>query len=143
MRIRTPQFDEESPINLMPLLDMVFLLLIFFLVATTIAQEEREQALQLPPDSQRQALSDPPKQLIINIMKDGSIKISGRIYSPKDLATLIQQVAEKEPNREVLIRADELSIHRYFAGVARLARQAGINELKIGYVFDSQPAVAP
>ena len=143
MRIHKPETDEEAPINLMPLIDMVFLLLIFFLVATTIAQEEREQALQLPPDARSQSLSDPPKQIIINIMKDGTLKVSGKAYAPNDLATMLEQVAENEPNREVLIRADELSIHRYFAGVARMCRQVGINELKIGYVFDPQGGVKP
>ena len=38
--------------------------------------------------------------------------------------------------REVLIRADERSLHKYFAGVAALCRKAGINEVKIGYLIE-------
>ena len=141
MRIHQNESDEEAPVNLMPLIDMVFLLLIFFLVATTISQEEREQKMQLPKDGSPTAMSAPPKQLIINIMEDGSKKISGIFYKDADLKQLLIQTAENEPGREVLIRADERSIHKYFAGVASLCKSVGINELKIGYIFDPKRVV--
>ncbi len=140
MRIRDLTSESEEPINLMPLIDMVFLLLIFFLVATTIAQEEREVNIQLPATADVQPLSAPPKQVIINIQADGTPKISGREYTRSALLELLEQVARNEPDREVLIRADERSLHKYFAGVASVCRRAGIDEVKIGYILEqAQP----
>ncbi len=136
MRIRDLHHEEEAPINLMPLIDMVFLLLIFFLVATTIAQEEREINIQLPATADVQPISAPPKQVIINIDADGTPKVGGRAYTPDTLLTLLSEVARDQPDREVLIRADENSIHKYFAGVASACRRAGIDQVKIGYVLD-------
>lgn len=138
MRIQRNVGDEEEPINLMPLIDMVFLLLIFFLVATTIANEEREVNVQLPNATKVQPLSAPPQQVIVNIMQDGQLKVAGQTYTPNELRDMLANVAVNQPNREVLIRADERSMHKYFAGVARLCREVGINEVKIGYVF-SEP----
>ncbi|MDP6046284.1 MAG: biopolymer transporter ExbD, partial [Phycisphaerae bacterium] len=70
MRIANNE-DIEAPPNLMPLIDMVFLLLIFFLVASSLSQEEREQNLQLPRTSKAaQPMSAAPQQLIINILHD-------------------------------------------------------------------------
>lgn len=135
MRISRKLGDEEEAVNLMPLIDMVFLLLIFFLVATTISNEEREIGVQLPGTSMVQPLSAPPRQLIVNILADGTLKVAGRAYERDELAELLKRAAENEPDRDVLIRADERSIHRYFAEVARLCRKAGVTEFKIGYVL--------
>jgi len=140
MRIRDTSEEQENPVNLMPLIDMVFLLLIFFLVATSFAQEERDQRVKLPITSSPKPLSAPPRQVIINILYDGTTKVGGRVYPRDQLASLLARVARDEPDRMVLIRADERSIHKYFAGVASLCKKAGINELKIGYIWQGPHA---
>ncbi len=140
MRIRDANTDEENAFNMTPLIDMVFLLLIFFLVATTFAQEEREQDIQLPATSTIQPLSAPPQQIIVNIASDGSMKIGGQDYTMAGLAGLLQQMAKDDPSREVLIRCDESAFHRYFAAVANVCRSSGIGQLKIGYVLDAPTA---
>ena len=135
MRIHNDEGEQETPINLMPLIDMVFLLLIFFLVATSFAQEERDQRVKLPITSSPKPLSAPPRQVIINILADGTTKVGARLYTSDKLGKLLARVSKNEPDRMVLIRADERSVHKYFAGIARLCRQAGINEIKIGYIL--------
>lgn len=140
MRIRDTHGDEENSLNMTPLIDMVFLLLIFFLVATTFAQEEREQDIQLPATSSIQPLSAPPQQIIINIASDGSMKVGGQDYTMAGLSALLQQLVKDDPGREVLIRCDEAAFHRYFAAVANVCRASGIGQLKIGYVLDAPTA---
>jgi len=137
MLIRQTNVEEEVPINLMPLIDMVFLLLIFFLIATRFAQEERDSSIQLPGTSMVQPLSAPPQQLIINIRSNGDMKVGPRVYKEeKPLREMLCRVATNEPNREILIRCDERAYHKYFAGVARICREAGIPEVKIGYILN-------
>ena len=135
MRIRQEQIEEEGQLNLMPLIDMVFLLLIFFLVATTFAQEERDLSIELPGTGRTSALSSPQQQLIINIQADGSIKVGTEPVEPKRLAEMLADVAVNQPSRKVLIRADERSRHKYFAGVADLCRRCGISKVNIGYLL--------
>jgi len=142
MLIRQTNVEEETPINLMPLIDMVFLLLIFFLIATTFAQEERDASIQLPGTSMVQPLSAPPKQLIINIRANGAMVVGPKTFtSEQPLREMIARVAKTTPNREVLIRCDENAFHKYFAGVARICRDAGINEVKIGYMLKQPEAI--
>ena len=141
MRIKDQQ-GEEDALGMTPLIDMVFLLLIFFLVATRFAQEERDISLQMPQTSAMPAMSSPLQQLIINIRPDGTPVVATNTYDYDQLRTLLDQHASQHPDREVLIRADERSIHMYFARVARLCREAGINEVKIGYILE-QPKAAP
>jgi biopolymer transport protein ExbD len=133
MRIRDPQ-GEEEPYNLVPLTDMVFNLLIFFMAATTFAQIEKDLSLQLPAAGRIRGLSGAPQQLIINVKDDGAMVVSGRTYADDELRGLLSNTAKTEPGRVVLIRADERGIHRYFAGVLRLCNESGINEVKVGYL---------
>ena len=140
MRISDVQGEAEEPFNLVPLTDMVFNLLIFFMAATSFTQLEKEMAVQLPKTAPFQTMSAPPKQLVINIKADGSTVVAGKTYERDALAELIATTAKSDPNRAVLIRADERSIMKYFAGVAATCRRAGINELKIGLLNEQQAA---
>jgi len=132
MRIRDVQAEAEEPFNLVPLMDMAFNLLIFFMAATSFTQIEKDMNVQLPRTAPFQTMSAPPKQIVINIRQDGSTVIAGKSYTPDELAKFIQAEIKPDPNRAVLIRADERSIMKYFAGVATLCRRAGVSELKIG-----------
>src|SRR5437660_12600171 len=79
MRIRDPIADNEEPYNLVPLTDMVFNLLIFFMCATTFAQVEKDLQVKLPEARPSfRPLSAPPQELIINVREDGSALVSGR-----------------------------------------------------------------
>ena len=135
MFIRDAAGDHDDvPINLTSMMDVVFNLLIFFLVATTVVQEERETAVRLPNTTQAPATVAPPKQLIINIGEDGSLVVAGQTYDAAGLSRLLADVAKEQPARNVLIRADERSTFRHFATVVDLCHKVGIAEAKIGYV---------
>ena len=133
MRIRDPVIEEE-PYNLVPLTDMVFNLLIFFMAATTFTQIEKDLAVQLPKAGGFQTLSQAPRQIIINIRQDGSTYVDGRQRSDADLSEMLSAAVKVDPGREVLIRVDERSIMQHFARVASLCRRAGVHPTKIGYL---------
>jgi biopolymer transport protein ExbD len=137
MRIRDPMGESEEPYNLVPLTDMVFNLLIFFMCATTFAQVEKELAVQLPHASQFTPISAPPKQLIINIKQDGTKVVNGRSYDDDALSHLLARAISSSPTTAVIVRADERTIMRNFADVTRLCRKAGVGEAKIVYIDDS------
>ena len=142
MRISN-KFETEAPPNLMPLIDMVFLLLIFFLVATTFHQEELDIKAQLPGASREiNPMSAQPKQFIVNILHDGTITVAGETRSRAEVAGMLTQIARDEPDRKVLVRADKRSIHAHFAWVVAQARQRGIREVNIGYIVEDAKKVA-
>ncbi|MBW3611838.1 MAG: biopolymer transporter ExbD, partial [Actinobacteria bacterium] len=124
---------EEEPVNMTSMMDVVFNLLIFFLVATTMAQEEREINIKLPSTAKFTTLSAQPKQVIINIKEDGTRIVNTKKYDDASLRAMLAEHAKNRPDGNVLIRADERSTFRHFAGVVDLCRQVGIPEAKIGY----------
>jgi biopolymer transport protein ExbD len=138
MRLRDPVAENEEPYNLVPLTDMVFNLLIFFMAATTFTQIERDMAVKLPNTSQARPLSAPPQQFIINIKEDGSLVVNGQARGADEVSQMLADVAKRDPGRNVLIRADERSTFRHFATVADLCRRMGIAEAKIGYMKQAE-----
>src|SRR3954454_624885 len=106
MRIRDPIIEEE-PYNLVPLTDMVFNLLIFFMAATTFTQIEKDLAVQLPKAGGFQTLSQAPRQIIINVRQDGTTTVDGKERTADQLSELLSAAVKIDPSREVLIRVDE------------------------------------
>jgi biopolymer transport protein ExbD len=139
MRIPYEPPDETFPINVTNMIDVFLLLLIFFLVATTFAKEERDSSVQLPGTAAVRPISAPARDLVVNIREDGSVKIGDKVFAAGELLGTLQEAYRADAGRNVLIRADERSIMKYFAAVARQCRDAGFNEVKIGYVFDREP----
>src|SRR5687767_12767493 len=113
MRIRDVEGEMEEPVNLLPLIDTLFFLVMFFLVATKFQEEERDAALALPGLSSSQPLSAVSQQLIINIRDDGTAVVAGRPYTMAELETLMREVARTAAGQNILVRADERSLHKY------------------------------
>ncbi|MCE5325187.1 MAG: biopolymer transporter ExbD [Planctomycetaceae bacterium] len=139
MKVIDNQHEDESSINMTPMIDMVFLLLIFFLVATTMARTERDQSVQLPGSESAAPLSAQPKDTVINISRDGAVKIGAKKYGEyadgyAAIVPVLAEMAKADPDREFLIRADRESLHEYFAKVVEKAHEAGINKAKIAYL---------
>jgi len=140
MKILDTHSEEEASINMTPLIDMVFLLLIFFLVATTFAQAEKDQSVNLPGSDSPKPLSAPPNDVIVNITRQGAVRVGGRAYSLTELTGLFADLAKNQKDRDVLIRADKDSRHEHFARVVDLAYKAGISKTKIGYIIPGDTA---
>lgn len=136
MRIKDHQDDGADPINMTPMIDMVFNLLIFFLVATTFAAEERDMNLQLATTGQPKAISELPQEIIINILEDGTVKVGARAVTGGELRKLLVEAAKATPPRKVLIRADAHSRHRSFADVVAHCHAAGVDRVNIGYAYE-------
>ena len=137
MRVKDPFTEGEEPINLVPLTDMVFNLLIFFMCATTFAQVEKELGVQLPRTSAFVPMSAPPRQVIVNIEENGALKVAGETLDPDGLSTLLKTTLAREPDTGVVVRADERSQMKYFAAVTRACKAAGVPEAKIVYLEEA------
>jgi biopolymer transport protein ExbD len=141
MRIRDPIIEGEEPYNLVPLTDMAFNLLIFFMCATTFVQVEKEMSLELPKTGSAKGLVSPAsiEQLIININREGKVIISGKEYDKDALTSRVAEAVAKRKDQAVVIRCDERSFVQYFADVARICTQAGVKEVKLVYINGVQP----
>jgi biopolymer transport protein ExbD len=125
MKLPLNNTESEGP-NLTPVIDVVFLLLIFFLVATRFDQEERELPVELPEVVQAQPLAA-TQGLIINILRDGTYKVVQQEYSEEQLASIIREAKKNNPHQTALIRGDGESALRHAARVMSLCNRAGMD----------------
>lgn len=105
MRLDLEDHGDDSGINLTPMIDIVFLLLIFFLAATTFARHEVEMDLKLPESgSGRPAELVHP--LVISVLADGRIVLDGREVGFEALRQRLEAAAQRSRDQSVLVRGD-------------------------------------
>ena len=107
MPVRINKGAALSALSLTPLIDVVFLLLVFFMVVSKFADEDREMDVILPSASEAKPLTAAPDELFVNIDRDGGFFVDGKTLNLPELETMLAQSAAKDPNRPVIIRADK------------------------------------
>ncbi len=128
MFLKARQVDQGLSLELTPLIDMVFLLLIFFLVATTFHQEEREMQIALPVATSAGPISALLQELVINVDEEGHIILGGRRMEPKALRSMIAEAVEVNPQQKVTVRGDRRTAYANIVTVLDICKGAGIQE---------------
>jgi biopolymer transport protein ExbD len=119
---------ENIHIDFVPMVDVLFNLLIFFLLATTIAQVEREMNIALPFAKSAGPITAALRELVINVDAQGQVILSGRKVSLDDLKQVVQQAVETNPEQKVVVRADRHVPYGTVVGVLDICKGAGIQE---------------
>jgi biopolymer transport protein ExbD len=119
--------------NMMPLIDIIFLLLIFFLMASRFEREERELKVALPEVAEAQPLAM-TQELIINITSEGKFVVAQQQYSEEQLAALLEKMRRNNPHQSVLIRGDGRAAWKYGVRVMGLCNQAKIENYRVAAI---------
>jgi biopolymer transport protein ExbD len=117
--------------DMTPMIDVVFQLMIFFLVATKLDEAEREFPVALPTASEAKPFTSRPNELFVNVERTGRYFVQGRFVSLSELAAVIRQSAANNPTQTVRIRADEEAQTRYLVAAINAIVQAGIRDYRI------------
>lgn len=122
---------EEIELNITPLIDIVFLLLIFFMVSTTF-QKESQLRVQLP-EAQQNAPAQQTQLLEVVISADGQYAVDGRELTDNRRATLVDALARAAEgnDRPLVVRADARTPHEAVVRAMDVAGQLGIGEISI------------
>ncbi len=111
-----------------PIIDMVFLLLIFFLVTTTYHQIEREIKIALPAAESGVPISVALRELIINVSDKGAVVVNGNTLTHEQLRSVIASALEQNPKQKVTIRGDQHATYGQVARVLDICKLAGIDQ---------------
>ncbi len=122
-------------IELTPMIDMVFLLLIFFLIATTFHQSEREMKIALPDATSGGPISAALKEIIVNVDAEGAVIVAGRTLGLDELRTLISGRVAINPEQKVSVRGDRAAAYAHIVNVLDICKASGIAEPYIDTVF--------
>lgn len=128
MLIRAQNSEATAAIDLTPIIDMVFLLLIFFLVATTFHQTEREMKVALPVASSAGPISAALRELVVNVDADGQIIVAGRAMDGDTLRQMVSDAVKLNPQQKVTVRGDKRAAYAHIVRVLDICKGSGIQE---------------
>ena len=132
MRIKSSESDVNDVINMSSLLDVLFILIIFFLVTTTFKQLEDDHLVDLPIDERNQALSNKAGDVVkVNIRQSGAYVVMDNPVSEEELESTMKQAVSERPGVKVLIRADKETKHLYVANVLSICKYVGVKDTHI------------
>lgn len=120
--------DKSNAIQfqLAPMIDVVFLLLCFFMTQTIYSDWETEVDITLPTAATGESLERMAGEIIINVFEDGTLVVNGRALSVDQLGELLLRVSELFPGQPVVIRGDESVDYGSIMRVMDLCRSADI-----------------
>jgi len=140
MRLRKRIQLHSCQIGIAPLIDVVFLLIIFFMVVSQFTQIEIE-ALELPPAAQGKRPSDPlDKQIILNVHRDGLIRIASQDYSVDSFENLLQSKLQRLPGVDlsILIRADRQTPWHLVRPLMEACGRNAISQVRVAVTQDQK-----
>lgn len=129
MALKTSSSEELPTVNLTPMIDVVFLLIIFFMVGTQFTQTETEIPLKLPGVGGLKAMVTAPDRLEVTVNVDGSIVFDGQTLTAQQLVGKLQALRIRYPDLRVALRADGDVKYQSVADVMWAASQAGVSDL--------------
>jgi biopolymer transport protein ExbD len=132
MSVRIDKGRLAGGLELTPMIDIVFLLMIFFLVASKLDEADRSIDVVLPQASAAKPLTSKPREFVINIDREGNYFAGARPVRLDDLQQLLRQSAADNPQRQtVIVRADENTAHKFVVGAMDACVQAGIEDYQV------------
>jgi biopolymer transport protein ExbD len=132
MSVRIDKGRLAGGLELTPMIDVVFLLMIFFLVASKLDEADRSIDVVLPQASAAKPLTSKPREFVINIDREGNYFAGARPVRLEDLRQLLRQSAADNPQRQtVIVRADENTAHKFVVGAMDACVQAGIEDYQV------------
>jgi biopolymer transport protein ExbD len=125
-------------LSLTPLIDVVFLLLIFFLVATRFAQDDRELPVLLPSAASAVPMTAEPAELVVNVDTAGRYMVGGERLSLDQVESVLRRsIADNPINLMVIIRADRNVVFQAVVSVMDLCNKLKVASYKISTEAES------
>lgn len=130
MPLRMEPLDEPQ-LNLTPMIDVVFNLIIFFMVGTRFSDMERQFDIHLPEVSAAQPLMSPPDEIVVNVFADGRVMVQNDVYSLAALRDFLEGARERYADQAVLVRGDGQGVYQHVMDVLAVCHEAGIENFSL------------
>lgn len=120
---------KDASFNLTPLIDVVFLLLIFFMLTTTFVNLENRIKVDLPTGDF--ATAEPSENIIVTITENNTIYLNGKLIDPLKLTESVAAEIKDEPEKIVILEADKNVLHGKVIRVLDLLKKGGAERIAI------------
>ena len=129
MNLRGHAQFHHNGIQLAPLVDVLLLLLIFFLLTWNAARNENELDVKVPKASSAKEKSAPVGDVVVNVKADGNVVVNRRTLTSAELTDLLKSLVALNTELAVIIRGDEAGAYKNIIGVLNICTEAGISNV--------------
>lgn len=137
MLIKPHEAESGIHIDFVPMVDVLFCLVVFFLLATTIKQAEREMQIALPRATAGGPISAVLKEIVVNVDAEGKMIVGGRPMAAEDLRTIVKEAAAANPDQKVTVRGDRATAYANVVTVLDICKGSGIQEPYLDTVLEN------
>ncbi len=125
------QTSEEITINLTPMIDVVFLLVIFFMVGSKFSESESRIQVNVPSVAEMRSIARIPDERIVDIAADGSLTLDGGAVTASQLTMTLRDQHASYPALKVAVRGDSDVPFQRIAEVLQAVRSSGVEQMGI------------
>lgn len=129
---------KAPALALTSMLDVIFLLLCFFVTASVFSQWESEISISLPSAASAETPGRLPGEVILNVSKEGAVTVNAKALSLDDLGSRLKKVAEFYPGQPVVIRADRETSYESLVKVIDTCRTSGVWNFSLATVEEKK-----
>jgi len=129
MNLRKHASPQHPGIQLAPLVDVLLLLLIFFLMTWNAARNENELDVKVPKATSAKEKTAPIGDVVVNVKADGNVVVNRRTLSEAELTELLQGLVQLDAEQAVVIRGDETGAYKNVVGVLNICSAAGVTNV--------------
>lgn len=126
MKFRDYHSQPTSDLELAPMIDVVFLLLIFFITSWQFARFERDMDISVPAAEQTENSKQTVGEIILNVREDGAVVLNGAPVTSEELLGRLKTISVAYPDQAVILRGDSKADFQHIISVLDLIKQAGI-----------------
>ena len=129
MNLRARAITHHPGIQLAPLVDVLLLLLIFFLMTWNAARNENELDVKVPKASAAKEKAAPIGDVVVNVKSDGNVVVNRRTLSSAELSDLLKNLVQLNTEQAVVIRGDEAGAYKNIVSVLNICSEAGVTNV--------------
>jgi biopolymer transport protein ExbD len=126
MKFKVKARRSAPQLALTSMLDVIFLLLCFFVTVSVFSQWESEISIQLPSATTAQQPERLPGEIIVNLSETGAVTINGRVMPLDELKERLSKISKFYPGQPVIIRADRDTKYDHLVKVIDTCRAADV-----------------
>jgi biopolymer transport protein ExbD len=130
MPLKTETPDDPG-INLTPMVDVVFLLVIFFMVGTQFAETEKYHEINLPSVTDARPITGLPDEIVINVTREGTVLVGREPQTFEQLDVTLQEAHDRYADQIIVVRGDEETQYRAIMTIINACQRAGLANIKL------------
>ena len=122
---------EEPVLNLTPMIDIVLLLIIFFMVGTKFSDAERQFEIELPTVSDALPLTELPDEVVVSVAKTGELFLGDTLVTIVELEEQLKVAKSRYADQGVVVRGDATGTYQNVMDILAVCHRVGITNLSL------------